>query len=294
MQAGCRETQSGGLKWCVCLTRKGPTHSTRPLSFELPGIQFAQWGDAFWSDPPCFQCFDCPHHVPSVDSCFSSIDYRIQRRKKTLAYAQALQDWVEKAYATPSSRSMAKCVAEMQEMMHGLVDFTLKDLQVLPALDLALRSKLRAMPKAALESAPQPKKKDQSPMCQRAEKLKAARTASTSEVLPHPPHQKHRVWSHPCGLRSSQKFPSCHPWLGWLVKGLSCWSSCMKCDWSPPLMSITASLWGSQTWLLRPWGCSQKALPINFQGLPWQSCFQTINSRVCLTWSAHSLTRTCS
>ena len=49
---------------------------------------------------------------------------------------------------------------KMQERMYGLIDFTLKDLQVLPALDLALRSKPRAMLKAVLETTPQPKEED--------------------------------------------------------------------------------------------------------------------------------------
>ena len=77
---------------------------------------------------------------------------------------------------------MAKCVMEMQERMHDIVNFTQKDLQALLALDLALGSKLRAMPKAVVELVPQVKKKDQSPMCWRGEKkLKVVSTASTNE-----------------------------------------------------------------------------------------------------------------
>ena len=150
MQARC-----GDLRWwpkMVCVHYQegtNPQHLVRLIatSFELPGVQFAQQGDAFWSNLPCLQCFDCPHYMPPVARPFPGIDYREQGRNKTLANAQALQDWAEKAITNPSLRGMAQCIREMQEMMYGLVGFMLKDLQRLPALDLELRSKPRAMPR---------------------------------------------------------------------------------------------------------------------------------------------------
>ena len=90
---------------------------------------------------------------------------------KSLAYALALQDWVEKASRNPSSRDMAQCVSEMWERMYGLIDFTLY-LQALLVLDLTLGSKLRVAPKAVPETMPQPKEEDQSPMCGRGERLR--------------------------------------------------------------------------------------------------------------------------
>ena len=166
----------------------GQTHSR---IFELPGIQFAWGGDASWSDPPFLQCFDHPFHMPSVERCFSSIDYRVQRRNKTLAYAQALQDWAEKACTNLSSRDMAQCVMEMQERMHGLVDLTLKDLQV-----------------------SQLKKKEQSPMCQRGEKPKVASTATTSEGATTPATPNAHGMKPPLRFKAKPEDPRLPPLIG--------------------------------------------------------------------------------
>ena len=136
------------LRWwpkMVCVPYQEGTNpqylaSLVAASFKLPGVQFAWQGDAFWSDPACLQFCNSSHYISPVERLFSGIDYSKQRRDKTLSYAWALYNWVEKADANPSSRSMAQCMTEMQERMYGLIEFTLKDLQALPALDLALRS----------------------------------------------------------------------------------------------------------------------------------------------------------
>ena len=93
--------------------------------FELLEVQFAGQGDAYWSEPPFLQCFNHSHYLIPVERLFSSVDYRKQRRDKTLAYAQVLQDWVEKASINPSSRGMSQCVTEMWRKMYGLMNFTL-------------------------------------------------------------------------------------------------------------------------------------------------------------------------
>ena len=66
-----------------------PHHLARLIlaSFKLPGVQFAQQEDAYWSDPPCLQCFNCSCYISPVERLFSGIDYRKQRRDKTLTYA---------------------------------------------------------------------------------------------------------------------------------------------------------------------------------------------------------------
>ena len=136
-----------------------------------------------------------------------------------LAYAQARQDQAEKAYANLSSRGMAQCVVEMQERMSGLVDFMLKDLQVLLALDLPLRSKVRAMPKASLEPAPQPKKEDQSVMCQTGEKLRMESTVSTSEgTATHAPLNPQGV-KPPPGFKAKPEDPELQPLIGMASEG---------------------------------------------------------------------------
>ena len=71
----CTSQMQRDLRWwpkmvCVpCKEGTNPQHLARLIaeSFELPGIQFSQQEDAFWSDPPCLQCFDCPHHMPPVE-----------------------------------------------------------------------------------------------------------------------------------------------------------------------------------------------------------------------------------
>ena len=123
-------------------------HLTRLVaaSFGLPRVEIIWQGDAYWSDPPCLQCFNHSWYVPPVERLFSVMDSRKQRRDKTLVYAWALKDWAEKAWINPSSRGMAQCIMEMQGKMYDLMDFMLKDLQVLPVLDMAPGSKSRPTP----------------------------------------------------------------------------------------------------------------------------------------------------
>ena len=71
---------------------------------------------------------------------------------------------------------MSQYIMEMWGKMYGLMDFTLKDLQALPVLDPAPRSKLRTIPEA-----PQPKEEGWSPMGRRGKIPRELHTASTSQ-----------------------------------------------------------------------------------------------------------------
>ena len=61
-----------------------PQHLARlkVASFKLPGVQFAWQGDAYWSDPPCLQCFNHSCYMLLVERLFFGIDYRKQRRER--------------------------------------------------------------------------------------------------------------------------------------------------------------------------------------------------------------------
>ena len=75
---------------CTLSGRNQPTvwlASLAAASFELPGEQSTWQGDAFWPDPSCHQCFNCSHCIPPVERLFSGVDYRKQRRGKTLVHA---------------------------------------------------------------------------------------------------------------------------------------------------------------------------------------------------------------
>ena len=146
---------------------------------------------------PIFQ----PLSLPAlVERLFFGIYYRKQGRDKTLAYAQSLLDWMEKAGINLSSGGMAWCITEIQEKMYGLTDITLKDFQALPVLDLATRSKSKPMPEA-----PQPKDKVQCPMYERGKGLREMHTASAHEGTATPTLPNAEGVKPPLGLGPSQR-----------------------------------------------------------------------------------------
>ena len=140
---------------------------------------------------------------------------------------------------------------KMQEKMYGLIDFMLKDLQALPELDPALRSKSRATPKV-----PQARRKTNLQHAEGKKDWGRCILLPQGRVQLHPPHWKHRVWSQLHGSGPIQRILSLNPWSQQPARSLSHWSSYTKCYQSPPSLSLPAS-----------WPKSYKTMVANEQGV---------------------------
>ena len=98
-------------------------------SFQFPKAKFLRKGENDHTSPPAPHCIEWDTFLPQTEGNFVSQDYRLRQAKKTLAFAKALQFWVEKAQPPQIDKlhQLAVCVRELREAMEPLISFTNED-----------------------------------------------------------------------------------------------------------------------------------------------------------------------
>ena len=98
-------------------------------SFQMPRVRYLTLKmENDYSVPPAPHCLERDAFLPLSAGNFSSQDYRMKQTQKTLAYAKALQFWVEKAQPPQPSQphQLAVCMHELRESMEPLTSFTMR------------------------------------------------------------------------------------------------------------------------------------------------------------------------